>query len=320
MIHLRIVSPADRTPAVLSQLEAIEVVTAIVHLPRASRRPDGDVIMCDVPREAGSFVVGVLREQGIVERGSLSIHGIEAAVSDDCVVAQERAPGYGNDAVVWEALDATTSSSAELSFSFLIFMIVSMVLSALSIVTDSVILLIGAMVVGPEFGPLAATCVAVSQRRWDLAKKPLLALTVGFAVGIAVTWLVTLAWIASGIGPATWTPAEHANTLFISRPDASSAIVAALAAVAGMLSLSTANSSALVGVFISVTTIPAAASMAVAIAYRSGEAMGSLLQLAINVGVILAVGVATLLIQRAAFTRRIATIARELRRPQRRAR
>jgi hypothetical protein len=40
MIHLRIVSPADRTPAVLQQLEAIDVVTAIVHLPRASCRPD----------------------------------------------------------------------------------------------------------------------------------------------------------------------------------------------------------------------------------------------------------------------------------------
>src|SRR5688572_10928532 len=99
MLHLRIVSPTDRTTSVLSQLEAIDIVTAIVHLPRASRRPEGDVILCDVPREAGSFVVATLRELGIVERGSLSIHAIEAAISDDATRAQERAPGYGNDAV-----------------------------------------------------------------------------------------------------------------------------------------------------------------------------------------------------------------------------
>ena len=305
MIHIRIVVPAEMSAAVVSQLEAIDVVTALIHVPAASRRPLGDLVSCDVPREAASVVIAVLRELGVVEHGSLSIHPIEATVSKDAALAKERAPGHGRDAVVWESLEATTSSSAELSTSFLVYMIIATVLSALSIITDSVILLIGAMVVGPEFGPLAGTCVGVAQRRFDLASRSLLALVVGFPVAVFVTLLATLAMRAGGIGPALLSASEHPATLFISRPDGASVIVAALAGVAGMLSLSTANSSALVGVFISVTTIPAAANLAVGIAYQNGEARGSALQLALNLAVILVVGVLTLLVQRAAFMRRL---------------
>src|SRR5688572_3150873 len=39
----------------------------------------------------------------------------------------------------------------------------------IGILTDSLILIIGAMVVGPEFGPLAGLCVAVVQRELPLA-------------------------------------------------------------------------------------------------------------------------------------------------------
>jgi len=52
-------------------------------------------------------------------------------------------------------------------------------------------------------------------------------------------------------------------------------------------------------VLISVTTVPAAANVAVAVAYGvSEEATGSALQLLINVAAIVAAGVLTLLVQR----------------------
>ena len=82
-------------------------------------------------------------------------------------------------------------------------------------------------------------------------------------------------------------------------------LIALLAGVAGMLSLSTSKSSALVGVLISVTTIPAAANVGVAAAYGDwSECRGALLQLAINLGTIVLAGIATLSVQRAAFVRR----------------
>jgi uncharacterized membrane protein len=76
-------------------------------------------------------------------------------------------------------------------------------------------------------------------------------------------------------------------------------LVALLAGVAGMVSLQTAKSSALIGVLISVTTIPAAANVGVAAAYRDWlECRGAALQLGINVSMIVVSGVATLSIAR----------------------
>ncbi len=72
-----------------------------------------------------------------------------------------------------------------------------------------------------------------------------------------------------------------------------------------MLSLSTAKSGALIGVLISVTTIPAAANIGVAAAYGDWHAWrGSIAQLAINLASIMAAGMATLYVQRLLYRRR----------------
>jgi uncharacterized hydrophobic protein (TIGR00271 family) len=171
--------------------------------------------------------------------------------------------------------------------------------------TDSVVLIIGAMVVGPEFGPVAGICVGVVQRRFDLAGRSLLALAVGLPLGIAMAYGMTLLLILVGIAPASFS-SPHPQTLFISRPDAYSALIALLAGVAGMVSLTTAKSGALIGVLISVTTVPAAAAMAVSAAYRdSDELQGAALQLGINVAMLLVSGIVTVKLQYLAFSRRL---------------
>ena len=67
--------------------------------------------------------------------------------------------------------------------------------------------------------------------------------------------------------------------------------VAVLAGVVGMLSLTTPKSSALVGVLISVTTIPAAANIGVAAAYDDwDDVRGAALQLGVNLAGIFIAG------------------------------
>jgi uncharacterized membrane protein len=93
---------------------------------------------------------------------------------------------------------------------------------------------------------------------------------------------------------------ERPLTSFIWQPDALSWIVGFLAGVAGILALTSAKSGALVGVLISVTTVPAAANAAVAVAYWvPSEAVGSTVQLLINLASIVLAGVLTLLFRRA---------------------
>jgi uncharacterized hydrophobic protein (TIGR00271 family) len=228
-----------------------------------------------------------------------------SSISDVALGAELAAAGSPADAVVWEEVEARTSESAELSFSFVAFMIIATLIAAVGIMTDSQILIIGAMVVGPEFGPIAGFCVAVVQRRAELARRSLTALAVGFTVAIAATTVVTLLLRVLGPAPETIAAVSRPATYFIAHPNTFSVIVAVLAGTAGMLSLTTAKSGALIGVLISVTTIPAAGNAGVAAAYGDWEEFGgALAQLGINLSCLIAAGIATLALQRGLFVRR----------------
>ncbi len=303
MIHLRLVVPSDLAAQVLALLESLPSALNLVHLPGVARDPDGDLVLTDVAREDASAVIARLQELGLGERGSIATIEIDAAISRRAEVAERAAAGAPADAVVWEQVEARTSESAVLSGSFLAFMILATMIAAVGIVTDSIILIIGAMIVGPEFGPIAGLCVALVQRRRQLARRSLAALLVGFPVAIVVTYLATVALKALELFPNSI--GEHKETLFISDPNRFSVIVAVLAGIAGMVSLTTAKAGALIGVLVSVTTIPAAANVAVASAYEDwAECGGALGQLVINLTAIVVAALVTLAVQRRLASRR----------------
>ena len=74
------------------------------------------------------------------------------------------------------------------------------------------------------------------------------------------------------------------NTSFIWHPDKWSFIVALVAGAAGALALAIQKTATMVGVFISVTTVPAAGNLALGLAvWNRDEIAGSLAQLGINI-------------------------------------
>jgi uncharacterized hydrophobic protein (TIGR00271 family) len=305
MIHLRIVSPPDLTERVMETLTRTDSVINIIRLDAAAQRPDGDVILCDVAREDASVVIGDLKALGLRERGSITLEQIDTAISQAADDAERHAPGMASDAVVWEEVEQRTSESVELSGVFLLFMVLAALIAAVGVYLDSEILIVGAMVVGPEFGPIAGFCVALVQRRRDLAVRSGVALAVGFPLAIAAVFVATLVFRATDLTPNDFTAADHSIANLISSPDAFTVIVALCAGAAGMLSLSTAKSGALIGVLISVTTIPAAANIGVAAAYGDRDGWtGSLAQLALNLTSIVVAGTAVLAAQRALYARR----------------
>jgi uncharacterized hydrophobic protein (TIGR00271 family) len=305
MVHLRIVVPSYQTDHVVDLLEHTPSACNLITLPGAARKPEGDVILVDVAREDASIVISDLRELEVDRDGSIAIEDIDSQISEAAVRAEKAAEGLPSDAVVWEEVEARTSENVELSASFLAFMVLAMVIAAVGIITDQLILIIGAMVVGPEFGPIAGLSVAIVQRQPEVAKRSFLALALGFPLGITVTFLFTLLVDAAGRIPSDFSQEGHPFTAFISSPDEFSVIVAALAGVVGMLSLTNAKSGALVGVLISVTTIPAAANIGVAAALGDGnEWVGAMEQLALNLTAIFLAALTTLFIQRRFYLRR----------------
>ena len=109
--------------------------------------------------------------------------------------------------------------------------------------------------------------------------------------GLAIRW--------SGNTPQAYLLGVRPVSSLIANPNLFSVIVAVLAGIVGVVSLTEARAAALIGVFISVTTVPAAADTGLSIAYASWtEAWGSALQLLLNVTLLIAIGAAVLRLQR----------------------
>lgn len=303
MLHLRTIVPADRTDAVCSALASHVGVTNVVVVPGAARSPKGDLVTADVAREAANEVLDAMRDLGLDKDGSIAVEKIDLSLSEVADRAERQAPGASEDAVVWDELDRQTAEGAQMTWAYLAFLTLATQLAGIAAITDSAILVVGAMVLGPEFSSVAAICYGLISRNWRRIGGAVQTLTLGFLVAIAVTYACALVsrWI--GVINISELPADRPSTAFIYSPDRWSFIVALLAGAAGVLSMTAGKSSALVGVFISVTTVPAAGNLAVALALKHGSQIGgSILQLAINIAGMIVAGVVTLLLQRLVWT------------------
>ena len=81
---------------------------------------------------------------------------------------------------MWQDIEQRTHEETSLSPTFLTFMCVATMIAAIGVVFDEPILIVGAMVVGPDFGPLAALSVGLVRWRGRMIGRSVLALAVGF--------------------------------------------------------------------------------------------------------------------------------------------
>ena len=255
-------------------------------------------VQFDMHDEAANPVFRDLRDLGLDRDSAICVERVDATLADHPLTAghgaivRERAP-------VWEMVEATIRVGAAYSPSFYILLVAAGLIGAVGILTNSQILIVGAMVVGPEYSAIIAVALGISKRDRGMMRDGLLALLWGFLAAIVITLLFALAVRGAGQAPASFLEGTRPVSGLINTPNIYSVIVAILAGLVGVVSLTEARANALIGVFISVTTIPAAADVGVSLAFSSWhEAWGSALQLLLNIAVLIAVGAAGLSTQR----------------------
>jgi uncharacterized hydrophobic protein (TIGR00271 family) len=289
VLHLRVTCPAEATDAVLDVLRSNPGAVHLTVLRGAAVDPPGDLVQADVVREAADGLLSDLCALGVDHAGGVTLGSLDTVLSDAADDAAVAAPGDAADAVVWDELIASTGGDSQLTFTYLAFLTLACLIAVVGVVTDSPITVVGAMVVGPEFAPLAALAVGLVLRRGDLIRRAALALGVGFPLAMLIA--------AGGALLGEWTGLIDVGVIgslkqvdFIYQVGPFSLILALLAGAAGMLGLTSARSAALIGVFISVTTVPAAAFAVVGVTTGAWRTAGeSALQLLVNlVGIVLA--------------------------------
>jgi uncharacterized hydrophobic protein (TIGR00271 family) len=300
MLHVRVVSPAKVTGQLVGLLTADPGVVNLVVMRAAAAHPDGDAVQFDLAAASANSVLSELRDLGLTRRGPVIVDTVDAALSEETKQAATWDPSYhGDQAPVWELVEARIRADAHYAPSFFLLLVFAGLIGASGILTNSQILVVGAMVVGPEYSAIIALALGLDRRRRRPVGSGLLALTVGFALAILATYLFALAIRGSGETPRAYLLGVRPVSSLINSPNLFSVVVAVIAGLVGVVSLTLARSSALTGVFISVTTIPAAADLGVSLAYHSWqEARGSLVQLLLNVGLLIVVGALALHAQR----------------------
>lgn len=301
MLHVRVVSPAEVTERLVGVLTADPGVVNLVIMRAAATGPDGDAVQFDLTNASANAVLQRLRDLGLSRRGPVILETVDAALTEETRQEAAWGPSYhGDQAPVWELVEARIRADAHYAPSFFLLLIFAGLIGASGILTNSQILVVGAMVVGPEYSAIIAVALGLDRRRGRAVGPGLLALTVGFVLAIVVTYLFALCIRWSGDTPKEYLLGVRPVSSLINSPNLFSVVVAVIAGLVGVVSLTLARSSALTGVFISVTTIPAAADLGVSLAYQSWpEARGSLIQLLLNVGLLIVVGALALHAQRA---------------------
>lgn len=299
LVHFRLTSPTDLTDRVVDLLRDSDWVTNLTLQREVCLQPEGDLVECDVAREKAGSMLGRLRVLGLDRRGGIVLTTPTGTPFDAAEQLEAAAPGHPDDAVIWEAVEAQAEAGAVPTVSYLVFLLIAVALASIAVITDSAVLVVGAMVVGPEFSAVAAASAGVALRRAALFASGMRLLVYSFAFAIAV--IAALAFLAHLLGLITAADVTRPrpNTGFIWHPDVWSVIVALLAGAAGALALALSKTATMVGVFISVTTVPAAGNLALGLAvWDLGEIGGSAAQLVINIGCMVVAGATVLTLMR----------------------
>jgi uncharacterized hydrophobic protein (TIGR00271 family) len=299
LVHLRLTVPDDLTERVSELLIRHECTTNVTIQAGVVSKPEGDLVECDVAREEAGSLLRMLEELELDERGAIVIETPTGTPFREARRLERVAPGHPDDAVIWEEVEAQAYAGAVATVSYLIFLVLAVILAAIAVLTDSAILVVGAMVVGPEFAAVAAASAGIVLLRWRLVGRSLrlLGTSFPFAVGV-VTVLALLCRVVGWITPGM-VAAPRPNTDFIWHPEQWSLIVALVAGAAGALALAIQKTATMVGVFISVTTVPAAGNLALGLAvWNPEEIRGSLAQLGINIAGMIISGTVLLLVVR----------------------
>jgi len=292
MFQVHLVCPHEESDQLVGLLTADAGVRNIVVLPASARRPAGDMIQFDLATDSANPVLRQLRDLGIGKHSPVAVNIVDAALPEPSGQARQgRRPHLGEIAPVWELLYARIRADAVYAPSFFLLLIIAGLIAAVGILTNSQILIVGAMVVGPEYGAIIAVASGIESRDWGPVRAGLSAMVIGFLLAIVATLIFALCIKALGKTPRAYSLGLRPVSDLINSPNLFSVVVAVLAGIVGVVSLAESRANALIGVFISITTIPAAADVGVSLAnHLWSEASGSALQLLLNVGLLIIVG------------------------------
>ena len=182
VIHLRVVSPPDVTRTLMPALQADPTVMNLTVLTGAVSNPDGDALLFDVPQGAANQVIGRLRDGGVDQRGSIMLENVDTSISALADRVSARRGRFQQFTPVWAEIESRIGLEGTYPPSWFTLLVIAGLIGAVGILTNSQILIVGAMVVGPEYGAILSLSFAVTRKDFSRVTRSATALGIGFAL------------------------------------------------------------------------------------------------------------------------------------------
>lgn len=199
--HVRLISPPDQTSDIVKALSADTGVSNLLVLPGAAHGLDGDAVQFDVRPRSANSVLRHLRTFQNGRVGTVAVDYVDATLGEGTAPASEHFLVQRDIAPVWDVVEARIRSDAVYAPSFYVLLAIAGLIGAVGILTNSQILIVGAMVVGPEYNAIMGVALGIDKRTRRPVIRGLLALLAGFSAAMFLTLLFALAIRWSGHTP-----------------------------------------------------------------------------------------------------------------------
>jgi uncharacterized hydrophobic protein (TIGR00271 family) len=286
VIKLEVFDESSPTKELAERLDSAEGVNRVRVLDAV--RPGHALLVAEVRPRSVDRVVETVRRAGVPE-SNVTLTRMD--------VVGSLATGSREASLVWTDVLGTAWLNARPIARYLAFMLAAGVIGCYGVIDNNSILIVGAMAVAPDLLPITAIGVGVVGRQPGLASRALLTLVVGLGVAAAAAAILAFILDQLDLLPSGFNIEQTGVLEGLTRVSNETIVVAFVAGVAGMLALETRASSG-VGVAISVTTIPVAAYLGVALGIGElAKATSSLGVLSANVALMVVGAVVTLEVQ-----------------------
>ena len=280
---VQITIPTGKRETVTRALDDEEIDYIVTD--ETSGREYAAVAYVPLPTNAVEPVLDTLRAAGIDESTYTVVLDAETVVSDDFDELEERfAEEENGDRIAREELVAAAEDLVLSTPVYLVMTVVSAVIATAGLLLNSPAVIVGSMVIAPLIGPAMAASVGTVVVDDELFAKGVKMQAVGVLVSVAsaavFAWLVRTVHLIPPFTDVTAIPQVRSRLY----PDFLSLVVALGAGVAGVVSLSSGVSTALVGVMIAVALMPPAATIGIGLAWGQPlVSLGSTILLLVNV-------------------------------------
>lgn len=296
---IQITLPSGAVAGFLRDVEALECVISLKHQKGVSLRPPGDVVtVVTTNRDLPSLMRLLDRHQiGRDPATSASVDRPQALLSSPF---RRRIDEDTSDAP-WEEVESELAKESNMTANALWVMAIAGALAAVGLLTNSLHIVIGAMVIAPGFEPFTRVSLGLVAGG-GVWKKGARDAVVGYAAliagAMATSALLSVVVQAQGATASSYLPGAGLIPYWAS-VSCSSVLVTIVASAAGAILISSNRAVLTSGVMIALALIPAAALFGIGLVKGDlGLAARGLIRLSVEVALVVGVSAAVLLWQK----------------------